>query len=322
MLKISLFGTGQADFMDQSIADFPNQQSYHLFCYLLLHKNYPHHREHISTIFWGDASTSTSRKRLRNAIWRLRKLCEPFGICIEDYLLIADDTISFINSSNYWLDVEIFEKESEACRDISGRKLTPEQAEKLEMAVTLYKGDLLESSYDDWLLYDRERYRIIYLNLLNKLMVYHGLNGNYERGLGYGNEILSKDSTRERVHRQMMWLYSLADNRNAALLQYKKCCQILQDELGVRPMQETQNLYAALIRNEFNPDTWPVDQIRTSHSIGMTDRSISSLVRKALQKLNRLQETIEGTSEELHIIEQMINEALTQTMGQPNNTPE
>jgi hypothetical protein len=46
------------------------------------------------------------------------------------------------------------------------------------------------------------------------------------------------------------------------------------------------------------------------------------LVRKALQKLNRLQETIEGTSEELHIIEQMINEALTQTMGQPNNTPE
>lgn len=322
MLKISLFGTGQANYKDQPIPDFPNQQSYLLFCYLLLHKPYPHHREHLSTIFWGDTITSTSRKRLRNALWRLRKMFESVGLCTDDYLLVADETISFINSSNYWLDIEVFENGVDACKDLSGRDLTVEQATKLESAVELYIGDLLESIYEDWLLYDRERYRLAYLNALNKLMVYHGFSGNYERGLAYGEEILARDSTREKVHRQMMWLYSLADNRNAALAQYKRCRQILREELGVRPMLETQNLYAALLRNEFNPDTWPGNQIRSSISIGMTDSSICTLVRRALQKLNRLQETIEGTSEELHVIEQMINEALTQTVHQQKNIPD
>ena len=316
MLEIRLFGTGQASYKEHSITDFPNQQSHLLLCYLLLHKHYPHHREHLSSIFWGDSPTSNARKGLRNALWRLRKVFDTVRICTDDYLLIADDTIAFINSSDYWLDIEIFETGTDACKDLSGRDLTPDQASKLEISVELYIGDLLESVYEDWLLYDRERYRISYLNALNKLMVYHGLNGNYERGLAYGEDILARDSTREKVHRQMMWLYCLADNRNAALTQYKRCRNILRNELGIRPMIETQNIYALLLRNEFNPKTWHGDQIRPSISEEMPDSSIATLVRRALVKLNRLQETIEGTSKELHIIEQLITEASTQTSHQ------
>jgi len=316
MLEIKLFGIGQAHFNEQPLTDFPNQQPCLLLCYLLINNRYPHHREHLSTILGADTSTRKARKRLRNVLWRLRKTFQSVGISVDDYLLVAEDTISFVNSSDYWLDIEIFETKTECCQDLSGRELTPEQATQLEEAVNLYSGDLLESTYEDWLLYDRERFRIAHLNALNKLMVYHGLNGNYEHGLAYGENILARDSTREKVHRQMMWLYYLSGNRNAALTQYKRCCQTLMDELGVHPMGETKYMHELILNNQFNSQDWPGDQLAPIFSEKITDRSIRPLVKRALKKLHGLQEIIEGTSAELRLIEQKINEAMTESPQQ------
>ncbi|MBG7609481.1 MAG: bacterial transcriptional activator domain-containing protein [Anaerolineae bacterium] len=313
MLEVKLFGIGQAQFNQQPLIDFPNQQPSLLLCYLLINNRYPHHREHLSTILGGDTSTRNARKRLRNVLWRLRKTFQSVGMSLDDYLLVAEDTISFINSSNYWLDIEIFETKTEYCKDLSGREISPEQVSQLEEAVNLYSGDLLESTYEDWVIYDREKYRIAHLNALNKLMVYHGLNGNYERGLAYGENILARDSTREKVHRQMMWLYYLAGNRNAALTQYKRCCQTLMDELGVYPMGETKYMHELILNNEFNAQSWLGNQLTPIFPEKITDRSIRPLVKRALKKLNGLQEIIEGTSAELRLIEQKINEAMTES---------
>jgi DNA-binding SARP family transcriptional activator len=198
MLEIRLFGTGQAKFKDQIIADFPNQQPCLLLCYLLINNQYPNHREQLSTLFGGNSSTRTARKRLRNTLWRLRKIFQSVGAPAEDYLLIAEDTISFITTSAYWLDIEIFKSATEECKDISGREISSEQVASLETAVQLYTGDLLEGIYEDWLLYDQEQLRIAYLSALNKLLVHHASNGNYEQGLTYGERILASDRTREK----------------------------------------------------------------------------------------------------------------------------
>ncbi len=42
-------------------------------------------------------------------------------------------------------------------------------AERLQAAVDAYAGDLLEGSYDDWLLDERERLRDRYLDALERL---------------------------------------------------------------------------------------------------------------------------------------------------------
>jgi two-component SAPR family response regulator len=98
-------------------------------------------------------------------------------------------------------------------------------------------------------MYDQEHLRLLYLNTLFKLMVYHMPQINYLRGLYYGERILSMDNTREMVHRQLMLMYYLSGNRNAALAQYKLCCQILREELVVRQMDETQRLYEHILHN-------------------------------------------------------------------------
>lgn len=310
MLRVRLFGAGEAFFNDRSIPGFPNQRACLLFSYLLLNRNYPHNRERLAAIFWGDYPTTTARKYLRNGLWRLRQLMQSIDLADDQVLLITDESVAFINSSPTWIDVEAFEEATAARRDIPGKELDLESAQRLEDAVDLYIGDLLESVYEDWCLYDRERLRMIYLNALGKLIEYHGVNGTYERGMVFADRILSIDNTRERIHRHKMWLLWLAGDRNGALAQYKVCRQILRDELGIKPMEATRNLYKRVLQQQERPRSWPGVLGGSPLGLNDNDESIQSLTGNALQKLQRLQSLLEDTGAELQQIERLISKAL------------
>jgi DNA-binding SARP family transcriptional activator len=313
MLDIQLFGTGQARYCDQPLAGFPRQQAHHLLCYLLLNRGRSISREKLAAVFWGDYSTQTSRKYLRNALWRLRQSFQVVGARAEDYLAICDEGVSFVTTSVYRLDIETFEEAISGFHDRPGENLTAEQAALLEKAVELYTGDLLQGIYEDWCLYDRERLGLLLLNALSKLMEFHTLNGAYERGITYGERILARDNTREKVHRRLMRLHWLAGNRNAALTQYKRCAQLLREELGIRPMKRTRFLYELMLHNRFNPHVWAKTGQSRPPNIYQSDDSLLSLAEHALQKLQHLQAMIEETSAELRHVERLIAKALLET---------
>lgn len=309
MLKICLFGTGSATYFDNKIGGFPTHQPFLLLCYLLLNRQTPHHREHLASIFWGDQPVQQARKSLRNSLWRLRTSLESVGIIASNYLAITEETIFFKNSSQYWLDSEDFENCVNRYQNIPPKLLTDDQVSHLKNAASLYTGDLLETVYEDWCLYDRERFRIMLLNLLNKVMIHHGLFGNFESGVECGKRILSFDNTREKIHRQLMWLYMLAGDRTASIAQYKQCSQILHDELGISPMQETIALYELILHNPGQITHWS-DQNKifiTKESYSFDKSKTQPLIQHTLNKLHRLQKMIEETGDELQMLEKLIN---------------
>ncbi len=310
MLSVNLFGTGQARYFDQTLPGFPMQQPCLLLCHLLLNKTYPHNREQLAAIFWGDCQTYLARKSLRNALWRLRQIFQSVGAQLDDYLIVSEDCVSFINASSYRLDVELFENSTRLYQDISARKITADQAADLQAGIDLYVGDLLESVYADWILYDRERLRLLFLTGLNKLMVYHGFHGSYERGLECGKRILAYDNTREKVHRQMMWLYYLQGDRTAALAQFKSCFQILREELGVQPMEETRTLYDQIVHNKFDAAHWMAEDENRVPKRDSQEGSVRSMAELALQRLHHLQAVVDETSAELRLLENLIDESI------------
>ena len=310
MLEIRLFGTGQAHYNGQNIAGFPRQQSYQLLCYLLLNRRHPHHRERLAAVFWGESPTHTSRKYLRNGLWRLRQNLEAAGLPVCDYLSVSDDSVSWIASASYWLDIEAFEAALTHAQDLPAEELTPAQVATLEQALDLYAGDLLEGIYDDWCLYDRERLRLLYLNALGRLVTYHELHGSPEPGLAYCERILAHDRTRERVHRQMMRLYWRAGDRHAALAQYTRCAQILYDELGIPPMRETTLLYRQMSSNEFDPARWPARGEPAEVTDSLPHDDVEPLAEHALHRLHNLQAMLEETSAELRHLERLLSLAL------------
>lgn len=74
-------------------------------------------------------------------------------------------------------------------------------------------------------------------------MQYYTHHHIYEKGIACGQKILKIDGLREEVHRHLMRLYVAHGERTLAIRQYEVCGRLLQEELGVLPMLETQAVY-------------------------------------------------------------------------------
>lgn len=60
---------------------------------------------------------------------------------------------------------------------------------------------------------------------------------------------IAADLLDESAHRQLMDLYFRAGQRSASLRQYRECVRILDQELGVAPLEETTELYQTIREN-------------------------------------------------------------------------
>jgi DNA-binding SARP family transcriptional activator len=312
MLKVKLFGSGEARYCDRPLAGFPHQQSYRLLCYLLLNRHTRHNREELAAVFWSEQPTYYARKNLRNTLWRLRKALQSTGADAYQFLSIGNNTISFKRPSPYWCDVEEFENTLIRYQELSGADLNPAQVTHVEEAIMLYEGNhLLAGIYNDWCLVHQDRLHLMYLNALHKLMIYYESNGTPEHGLAYGQRILTCDDISEKTHRSMMRLYWQQGNQSAALAQYKRCAQILQEKLGVLPMARTRRLYQQMVSNQFDlVNRTGLDDAPPSISPGGGSATHQSPEAYALEKLNRLQVVLAETRAELHRVEQLISTRL------------
>jgi DNA-binding SARP family transcriptional activator len=304
MLEVKLFGSGAACYYDRPMDGFPGHQSYQVLCYLLLNREHIQNRERLASIFWGNYATQASRKYLRNALWKLRSVFQTVGADLEKYVVVDDDYVVFQKTSPYQLDVEIFERLLAGSRSVAGENLNAEQASQLSQAVNLYRGDLLEGVDEEWCLYERERLSLLHLTALGKLMVYHRWNGNFSTGLDYGERILALDDTREHIHREMMLLYWLNGEPAAALAQYSRCAQILRDQIGVAPTEETAALHEKMLHHRFSPAP---NTVRTNRLQIETAASLSDeVIETALGRIQLLMRMVEETNKELHNLQDML----------------
>ena len=243
-LRVSLFGRFSVECRNQVLDEFNGNKFIELFCYLLLYRNRPHHRETLVNLFWEDVPIKRSRACLRKALWQLRSMLDAHTK-LEDYqiILVDSDWVQINTEANFWLDIDVFEQAYNHVQGIPGWELDPASIQNLDSAVEHYKGDLLEGLYQDWCLYERERFKHMYLIMLDKLMDYYEAHNDYEAALTYGLCNLRYDQARERTHRRLMRLYYLTGDRTKALRQYDRCMEILNQELGVKPAKRTLALY-------------------------------------------------------------------------------
>lgn len=230
-LRIQLFGTVTVshDGRPQDVRPIHAVQS--LLAWLLLNRRRTHAREALAALFWSEQTESRARSCLSTALWRLRQVLEPAGIPRGTYLIGQSDTVAFNCASDYWLDVAAFE-------DGVGRGA--------EEAIACYTGDLLEGFYDEWIIRERERLRMLYLDALGVRLRRHSDADELDRAVHCGRKILALDPLREDIHRALIRLHLRNGHRSLALQQYDACRALLRRELGVEPMEETRALCADL----------------------------------------------------------------------------
>ena len=266
-----------------------------LLAYLTLFRHRIHAREVLAGRFWGDHSDEKARSCLSTALWRLRKVLEPGEVPKGTYILTTSTgDIGFNRESEHWLDIEVFEQHGRQLLAKPYQALTAGEVQQLEGALSLYRGELLEGFYDEWALRERERLRSLYLHSLAHLLQYYRHFKSYEKGLACGHKILDLDPLREEIHREMMRLYYRNGQRALALRQYDNCSNILEKELGVPPMEETQLLRVQIFKRS---DARQVQQ-RTQRDLEGARKAIREF-QQALDDFDRSSAKLRRTSKNL-----------------------
>jgi DNA-binding SARP family transcriptional activator len=243
-LEIRLFGQISVNQGGQPLSGL-SAKALELLCYLLLHRERGYTRETLAGVLWPQAPDTASKKYLRQAIWQLHStLAGSHSQAESEALLILRPGWLRVNpEAPWWLDVEAFEEAYDACRDTPGDELTDSQAQTLEAAVALYRGDLIEAWYQDWCTYERDRLQLTYLAMLEQLMVSCEARQHYARGVAYGQCILRYDPARECTYRNLMRLYYRAGDRTTALRQFDRCVAAMAKHFSLQPSRETVALY-------------------------------------------------------------------------------
>jgi len=248
---ISLLGRFRCTYDNQELAGLEGRKVQELLCYLLLCRQRIQCRESLASVLWSDKSTVQSKKYLRQALWQLQSAVEPVQRMLHvDLFCIDQEWISLNPAVNLWLDVAVIEEAFAGVQSIPGAALTPVQLRRVQEAVALYRGELLEGWYQEWCIYERERMQSTYLMLLDKLVDYCETQQTYEAGIEYGLRILRFDRARERTHRRLMHIYYGMGDRTGALRQYQSCVTALQEELQVEPAAQTVALYKRMCADQ------------------------------------------------------------------------
>jgi DNA-binding SARP family transcriptional activator/predicted ATPase len=216
-LVVRLLGSVQISHDDQPIS-IRGYKAAALLAYLLL-TGKAHSRQHlIDLLFDGPDDPKASLR------WILSELRQAIG---PDFILADRQQVAFDFAADYWLDVAAFE---------AGQ-------------IELYRGDFLEGlnvrdafGFEEWALFERERLRRSYQNALTgRLEAYSG-QGDYPGVIETAHQLLRLDNLREEWYRAVMQAHARQGQREAAMAQYDLCCQVLQEELGTAPAEETTNL--------------------------------------------------------------------------------
>ncbi len=238
-LHVRLFGPVEVYQGETPRGPFPTKQAKGLFAYLVLHRGRAHTREKLAGTFWATRSERLARNCLRTTIWRVRAVLEPEGIAPGTYLKSRDHAMEFTGGSDFRLDVADFEDRLHRAEGTTATDSDPDSLRLLEEAVALYRGDLLEGVYDDWCVCEQQRLRLMLIDALENLTAYHANCGAWAAALEWSQRLLDRDPLREHAHRDLMRFQFLTGDRPAALRQFDKLVELLDEEFEVSPMPET-----------------------------------------------------------------------------------
>ncbi len=239
ILHIRLLGEFNLIYGDQPVTTVNTARLQSLLAYLVLHCVRHHRRSVLAALLDPEVSESRARHTLSHAIWQLRR-------SLPDLIESDRDSVGLSPDAALWVDALEFERLATPHIQEAAGAFAPEACTDLRQAIQLYRGDLLEGLYDDWLLVERERLHEIYLQSLESLAQLEKSAGRYHAALDAALTLALADPLRGSAQRQVMQLYFCLGRPEAALHQFELYRQMLSAELGVAPEPETLALAQAI----------------------------------------------------------------------------
>lgn len=245
-LEVSFFGSFSALFNGRRI-DFTNQAK-HLFAYLAYNHPRALSRDHLARIFWPDKYENMpefARKSLNVELCHVRHTLRDQagleqGILIFEknaYRLkldrpLASDVLSFKAAHQ---KIQEYLRQGEEAPDVL-----------LQDAIKTYTGNFLDDFPTDtygWVEIERQHLSAVFEQIADLYSAQLCAKKDYWKAIAVCNEILSRDSRMEIIHRRAMQCYANLGMAHKVEAQYNLCCKMMEQEFQSKPSHETTRLY-------------------------------------------------------------------------------
>jgi predicted ATPase/DNA-binding SARP family transcriptional activator len=247
-LSFSLLGRLQIEHRQLGAITLTNRKAIGLLAYLLIESDHEHSREFLLGLLWPDLPTPAAQNNLRVTWAHLQKALGMSASEAQPTLIGDRLALRFNILSDHELDVARFRALIEACRVHSHAHQDDcaECAARLTQALELVRGDFLEEfslgdcdQFDDWLLIQRQHFRLQVTSALEQLAAFHERTGQLAEAERAIRRLLEYDPLSESAYRHLMRVLARSDQRSAALDAYEKFRRVLATELGLAPAVET-----------------------------------------------------------------------------------
>lgn len=278
-LELYLLGPFQARLDGTTVGGFRSDKTRALLAYLAVESDKPHRRDWLASLLWGDYEDRAARRSLTTTLANLRQILSPLAAPDGSLPVLQADqqSVTLVPGDSIWIDVVAFRNLIDDTTRHPHRSLVncSQCIARLEQATALYQGDFLTGftvddspPFDEWRRVQAEALHQQALAALDTLARHYAQNKRYAEAQNAARRQLALEPWREVAHRQLMATLAAMGQRTAALAQFDICRNILADELGSKPEQETLDL---------------VERIRAGESTELSPRFPAENPYKGLQ---------------------------------------
>lgn len=251
MLDIRLLGSPMVT-VDGATIDVDTRKAIAMLAYLAVEGAAD--RETLAALFWADSSPDRARATLRRTLSALRAGVGPDTVVADrNQVALAPGFHSDIDE--FTDAITETAGHGHSSDDVCERCVAP-----LAAATALYRGDFLGAfavrdspEFEDWARPVTESYRLQAGSAFQRLAMARAMTGDYTGAIAAAGRWIELDELHEPAHRLLMLLHAWSGDRPGAIQAYRNCVAILDRELGVAPLEETTELYEAILDEDLPP---------------------------------------------------------------------
>ncbi|HEX2047664.1 MAG TPA: BTAD domain-containing putative transcriptional regulator [Acidimicrobiales bacterium] len=191
-------------------------------------------RAHVAGALWLELPDSRAGANLRSSLWRLN--------CMDRHLVEASPTSLRLSDS---VSVDLWEAERSAYHVLRGDART-EDVDDLEVRVLVLDHELLPDWYEEWMVYEQQRFHQLRLHALETLCLRLTAARRFAQAIDAGQRAVAAEPLRETAHRALILAHLEEGNRSEAVKHYRRFAERLHDELGCHPSESMERLVAPL----------------------------------------------------------------------------